>query len=172
MHLSSISIALESLEIKLDFESQFAQQPVIKIMRCHHHTTDAVTAQNSPQTASSWTTNTFLGSFSQMEVAFVPIWILITWVFIKALHYFMRLQEAIAILLSVYMHWILAFGDCFTDLALIMVFVYKKNVPDFQSVDGSARWQTSFNFNHTPHASTLPSTGHCRPTVQLLLCLP
>jgi len=28
---------------------------------------------------------------------------------------------------------------------------------NFQSVDGSARWQTSFNFNHTPHAGTLPS---------------
>jgi len=31
---------------------------------------------------------------------------------------------------------------------------------DFQGVDGSARWQTSFNFNHTPHAGTLPSIGH------------
>jgi len=68
-----------------------------------------------------------------------------------------------------------SFGDCFTDLSLILLFVCKKKcaiLADFQSVDGSARWQTTFNFNHTPHAGTLPSTGHCRPTVQLLLCLP
>jgi len=31
------------------------------------------------------------------------------------------------------------------------------NLANFQSVDGSARWLTSFNFNHTPHAGTL---GH------------
>jgi len=91
-----------------------------------------------------------------------------------ALNCFTHLQEAIAILLSVYLRWILTFGDCFTDLSLILAFVCKNcaTLADFQSADGSARWQTSFNFNHTPHAGTLPSTGHCRPTAQLLLSLP
>ena len=42
---------------------------------------------------------------------------------------------------------------------------------EFQHIDGSARWLTSFNSNHTPHAGTLPSTGHCWPATQLLLCL-
>ena len=32
---------------------------------------------------------------------------------------------------------------------------------EFQHIDGSARWLTSFNYNHTPHAGTLPSTCHC-----------
>jgi len=30
----------------------------------------------------------------------------------------------------------------------------------FSDIDGSARWQANFNFIHTPHAGTLPSTGH------------
>jgi len=92
----------------------------------------------------------------------------------EALYRFTRLQEGIVILLSIYMHWILTLGDCFTDLSLILVFFCKKCaiLANFQSVDGSARWQTIFNFNYTLHVGTLPSTGHCRPTVQLLLCLP
>jgi len=36
---------------KLEFASQFTQQPMIQPMRCHHHSTDAVKAQNSPDTA-------------------------------------------------------------------------------------------------------------------------
>jgi len=70
----------------------------------------------------------------------------------QALHYYAHLGEVIAVLLSVCMSWILAFGDCFTDSSLILVFVCKKCtiLADFQSVDGSARWQASFNFNHTP----------------------
>jgi len=70
-------MTLKSLEIKtynkLDFAFQFVQQPVIQLMRCDHHTTDAVMSQNSPtlaQTAPKWTTNTKIRgfSFSQMEV--------------------------------------------------------------------------------------------------------
>jgi len=96
-------------------------------------------------------------------VVWLPIWILIMWVpTFQALHCFTPLQEGIAILLSVYMHWILTFGDCFTDSSLILVFVWVFILADYQSVDGSVTWQTSFNFNHTPHAGILPSTGHCR----------
>ena len=45
----------------------------------------------------------------------------------------------------------------------ILVFVCKNHVAlaEFQHIDGSARWPTSFNYNHIPHAGTLPSTGHC-----------
>ena len=50
-----------------------------------------------------------------------------------------------------------------TDLSTILVFVYKNCVifSEFQHIDGSARWLTSFSYNHTPHAGILPSTGHC-----------
>ena len=67
---------------------------------------------------------------------------------------------------------ILSVGDCFTDLSINVAFVCKNCVTlaKFQHIDGSARWLTSFNFNHTLHAGTLPSAGHCWPTVQLLLC--
>ena len=75
----------------------------------------------------------------------------------------MRLLDKIVVLLGVYKLHILAFGDCLTDVSTILVFVCKNRVvlAEFQHIDGSARWLTSFNYNHTPHASTLPSTGHC-----------
>ena len=75
----------------------------------------------------------------------------------------MRLLGEIAVLLGVYKLCILAVGDCLTDVSTILVFVYKNCVvlAEFQHIDGSARWLTSFNYNHTLHAGTLPSTGHC-----------
>ena len=75
----------------------------------------------------------------------------------------MCLLVKIVVLLDVYKLPILAVGDCYTDLSTILVFVCKKRVvlAKFQYIDGSARWLTSFNYNHTPHAGTLPSTGHC-----------
>ena len=75
----------------------------------------------------------------------------------------MRLLGEIAVLLGVYKLSILAVGDCLTDVSTILVFVCKivSFQAEFQHIDGSARWLTSFNYNHTPHASTLPSTGHC-----------
>ena len=75
----------------------------------------------------------------------------------------MRLLDKIAVLSVVYKLCILAVGDCFTDVSTILVFVCKNRVilAEFQHIDGSARWLTSFNYNHTPHAGTLPSTGHC-----------
>ena len=75
----------------------------------------------------------------------------------------MRLLGEIAILLGVYKLRILAVRDCLTDVSTILVFVCKNCVilAEFQHIDGSARWLTSFNYNHTPHAGTLPSTGHC-----------
>ena len=74
-----------------------------------------------------------------------------------------RLLGKIAVLLGVYKLRILAVGDCLTDVLTILVFVCKNrvNLAEFQHIDGSARWLTSFNYNHTPHAGTLPSTGHC-----------
>ena len=75
----------------------------------------------------------------------------------------MGLLSKIAVLLGVYKLRILAFGDCYTDLSTILVFVCKNFVTltEFQHIDASARWLKSFNYNHTPHARTLPSTGHC-----------
>ena len=75
----------------------------------------------------------------------------------------MRLLGEIAVLLGVYKLRILAVGDCLTDVSTILVFVCKNRVilAEFQHIDGSARWLTSFNYNHTSHAGTLPSTGHC-----------
>ena len=74
----------------------------------------------------------------------------------------MHLLGEIAIFLGVYKLCILAVGDCFTDVSTILVFVYKTRIilVEFQHIDDSARWLTSFNYNHTPHAGTLPSTGH------------
>jgi len=69
------------------------------------------------------------------------------------------------------MCWILAVEDCFTDSSPILVFWFYKNciiLANFQSVDCSASWQTSFNFNHTLHAGTLSSTGY-HSTVAALL---
>ena len=85
----------------------------------------------------------------------------------------MRLLSEIAVLLGVCKLRVLAVGDCLTDVSTILVFVCKNRVvlAKFQHIDGSARWLTNFNYNYTPHAGTLPSTGHCRPTAQLLLCL-
>ena len=77
----------------------------------------------------------------------------------------MRLLGEIAVLLGVYKLRILAVGDCLIDVLTILVdlFVCKNRVilAEFQHIDGSARWLTSFSYNHTPHAGTLPSTGHC-----------
>ena len=75
----------------------------------------------------------------------------------------MRLLGEIAVLLGVYKLRILAVGDCLTDVSTILVFVCKNRVilAEFQHIYGSARWPTSFNYNHIPHAVTLPSTGHC-----------
>jgi len=69
-----------------------------------------------------------------------------------------------------------ALNSCFWRLFhwFIWYVFCKKNAPLWSifSVNCSARWQTNFNFNHTPNAGTLPSTGRCWPTAQLLLCLP
>ena len=75
----------------------------------------------------------------------------------------MRLLGSIAVLLGVYKLHILAVVDCLTDVSTILVFVRKNCVilAEFQHIDCSARWLTSFNYNHTPHAGTLSSTGHC-----------
>ena len=85
----------------------------------------------------------------------------------------MCLLGEIAVLLGVYKLRILAVGDCLTDVSTILVFVCKNRIRHFDRIsayrwlsqmaqpDGSARWLTSFNYNHTPHAGTLPSTGHC-----------
>ena len=75
----------------------------------------------------------------------------------------MRLLGEIAVLLGVYKLRILAVGDCLIDVSTILVFICKNRfiLAEFQHIDGSARWLTSFNYNHIPHAGTLPSTGHC-----------
>ena len=75
----------------------------------------------------------------------------------------MHLLSEIAILLGVYKLPILAVGDFYTDLSTILVFVYKNCIvlAKFKHIDGSARWLTSLNYNHTSHAGTLHSTGHC-----------
>ena len=66
----------------------------------------------------------------------------------------MHLLDEIAVLLGVYKLRILAVGDCLTDVSdsTILVFVCKNHVivAKFQHIDGSARWLTSFNYNHTP----------------------
>jgi len=91
----------------------------------------------------------------------------------QALYCSVQLLDKITVLVGVYMLRILVIGDCFIDQSQILAFVCKNFavLTEFQTVDGSARWQTNFNFNHTPLAGTLPSTGHCWPTAQLLLCL-
>ena len=75
----------------------------------------------------------------------------------------MRLLGEIAVLLGVYKLRFLAVGDYLTDVSTILVFVCKNRVvlAEFQHIDDLARWLTSSNYNHTPHAGTLPSTGHC-----------
>ena len=80
-----------------------------------------------------------------------------------ALDCFMCLLGEMAVLLGVYKLRILAVEDCLTVVSTILVFVCKNRVvlAEFQHIDGSARWLTSFNYNHTLHAGTLPSTGHC-----------
>ena len=74
----------------------------------------------------------------------------------------MHLLGEVAVLLGVYKLRILVAGDRLTDVS-ILAFVCKNRVilAEFQHIDGSARWLTSFNYNHTPHAGTLPSTGNC-----------
>ena len=73
----------------------------------------------------------------------------------------MRLLGEIAVFLSVYKLRILSVGDCLTDISTILVSVCKNRfiLAEFQHIDGSARWLTSFNYDHTPHAGTLPSTA-------------
>ena len=75
----------------------------------------------------------------------------------------MRLLGKIAILVGVYKLLILAVGDCLTDVSTNLVFVCKNCIilAEFQHIDGSTRWLTSFSYSHAPHAGTLPSTGHC-----------
>ena len=89
----------------------------------------------------------------------------------------MRLLGEITLLLGVYKRRILAVGDCLTDVPTILVFVCKNRVilAEFQHIDGSARWLTSFYYNHTPHAGTLPSTAwslltHDAVAALLVLC--
>ena len=57
----------------------------------------------------------------------------------------MRLLDEIAVLIGVYMLRILASGDFIIDSSTILVFICKNCVvlAEFQSIDGSARWQTS-----------------------------
>jgi len=94
-----------------------------------------------------------------MEVvwlAFAPIWILITWVAISsiALLYTFTGRDSHSVkclYLNPYFwklfHWfIINSGICLQKI---------RHLTDFQSVDGSARWQTSFNFNNTLHAGIL-----------------
>ena len=59
----------------------------------------------------------------------------------------MHLLSEIAVLLGVYKLHILAVGDCYTDLLTILVFACKNRVvlTEFQHIDVSARWLTSFN---------------------------
>ena len=110
--------------------------------------------------------NALQGSFSEMKA--------ISWVFPRfesqsreclfhALDFSLRLVGKIAILLGIYKLRILAVGDSYTDLSTILAFVCKNRVvlAEFQHIDGSARWLTSFNYNNTPHAGTLHSTGNC-----------
>ena len=61
----------------------------------------------------------------------------------------LRLLGDIAVLLGVYKLRIFAVGDCLTDVSTILVFVCKNRVilAEFQHIDGSARWLTSFNYN-------------------------
>ena len=75
----------------------------------------------------------------------------------------MHLLGEIVVLLGVYKLRILAVGVYLTDISTILVFVCKNRIvlAEFQHIDGSTRWLTSFNYSHTPHAGTLPSTGHC-----------
>ena len=71
--------------------------------------------------------------------------------------------DKIAVLLGVYKLHNLAIEDFSSDSSPILVFVRKISVilAEFQHIDSSARWLTSFNSNHTLHAGTLLSTGHC-----------
>jgi len=89
------------------------------------------------------------------------------------LHYSLRLLDRIAVLLGVYKLHNLAIGDYSSDSSPILAFVRKNCIilTEFQHIDGSARFLTSFNSNHTLHAGTLPSTGHCWSTMQLLFYL-
>ena len=72
----------------------------------------------------------------------------------------MRLLGELTVLLGVYKLRVLAVGDCLIDVSTILVFVRKNHVvlAKCQHIDGSV---TSFHYNHTLHAGTLPNTGHC-----------
>jgi len=72
-----------------------------------------------------------------------------------------HLLGEITTLLIVYKHCIPAIGDCITYLVCILAFVCKSLAifANFQPIDNSARWLTSFKFHHTLHAGTRPSTG-------------
>ena len=104
---------------------------------------------------------------------FSVIWIRSRECLFHQLDYSLRLLDMIAVYLGVYKLHDLAIGDCYSDSSPILVYFRKNRVilTEFQQVDGSARWLTSFNFSHTLRAGTLASTGHCWFTMQLLLCL-
>jgi len=101
------------------------------------------------------------------------IWIWSRECLFHELDYSLRLLDKIAVLFGVCKLHNLAIGDCSSDSSPILVFFHKNcvSLTEFQHIDGSARWLTSFNSNHNPHAGTLPSTGHFWPMTQLLLCL-
>jgi len=101
---------------------------------------------------------------------FSMIWIRSRECLFHELDYSLRLLDKIAVLLGVYTLHNLAISS---DSSPILVFVRKNRVilTEFQLIDVSAKWLTSFNSNHIPYAGILPSTGRCWPTTQLLLCL-
>ena len=79
--------------------------------------------------------------------------------------------QLLTVLLGIHKCCILGIGDCFTDSVIHLVFVCKNHIvlAKFQYIDGSARWLTSSDFNHTQHAgSTDPQRSCCSacPTLQ------
>ena len=73
----------------------------------------------------------------------------------------MRLLGKIAVMLGVYKLRILAVGDCLTNVSTILVFVCKNRIvlAEFQYIDGSARWLTSFNYKATPNKFSVSRPG-------------
>ena len=152
----------------LGLASRLAQQSeTLSIMPSQHKThLHWPRPRPSEQLTNIYERRALHGSYSEMKA--------ISWIFLRfkfrsheclfhALDCFMRLLGEMAVLLGVYKFRILAVEDCLTDASTILVFVCKNRVlfAEFQHIDGSARWLSSFNYNYTPHAGTLPSTGHC-----------